>query len=161
MDLLPYDEYAASLPRKRAAAGMLLRDHDGRVLLVEPTYKDSWELPGGTVDAEESPWATAVRETTEELGITRELGRLLVIEHIPTRGVMPEGLMFVFDGGVIPAAEVRALRPTDPEIRSVGLFTRDEVRALSRGGLHRRIEAAFRALETGSLVLCDRDTRRE
>ena len=38
--------YSATLPRKRMAAGVLFRDHDGRVLLVEPVYKDYWEIPG-------------------------------------------------------------------------------------------------------------------
>ena len=31
----------------------LVRDVDGRVLLVEPAYKESWELPGGSVEADE------------------------------------------------------------------------------------------------------------
>lgn len=32
-------------------SAVLLRDDDGRILLVEPVYKDYWELPGGAVDA--------------------------------------------------------------------------------------------------------------
>ena len=31
------------------AAGALFRDEDGRVLLVDPTYKPTWDLPGGAV----------------------------------------------------------------------------------------------------------------
>jgi 8-oxo-dGTP diphosphatase len=31
-----------SRPKKRMGAGVLLRDGQGRVLLVEPTYKESW-----------------------------------------------------------------------------------------------------------------------
>jgi ADP-ribose pyrophosphatase YjhB (NUDIX family) len=37
------------------AAGALLFDEDGRILLVEPTYKPYWEIPGGVVEADESP----------------------------------------------------------------------------------------------------------
>ncbi|GLY96612.1 hypothetical protein [Actinoplanes sp. NBRC 103695] len=43
-------DYTATLPRKRMGAGVLLTHPDGRVLLVEPTYKDHWEVPGGTPD---------------------------------------------------------------------------------------------------------------
>ena len=34
-------------PKKRMGAGVLIRDEQGRVLLVEPTYKQSWEIPSG------------------------------------------------------------------------------------------------------------------
>jgi 8-oxo-dGTP pyrophosphatase MutT (NUDIX family) len=60
------------------AAGILFRDSRGRVLLVEPSYKPNWEIPGGVVEADESPWAAATRELSEELGWDRPLGRLLV-----------------------------------------------------------------------------------
>jgi hypothetical protein len=43
------EDYTATLPRKRMGAGLLLTDPSGRVLLVEPAYKDYWEIPGGAV----------------------------------------------------------------------------------------------------------------
>ena len=46
----------------RVAAGVLIRDDAGRVLLVKPTYKDGWEIPGGYVEKGESPHAAATRE---------------------------------------------------------------------------------------------------
>ena len=71
--VLPVDQYVAALARKRMAAGVLFRDKAGRVLLLEPSYKPSWEIPGGAVEADESPWATATRELSEELGWERPL----------------------------------------------------------------------------------------
>lgn len=130
MDLLPYAEYAASLNRKRAAAGVLFRDERSRVLLVETTYKRPWEIPGGSVDAGEAPWRTAVREVREEIGLDRPLGRLLVIDHIPADEPMPEGLAFVFDGGLVTEDEVAAIELTDPEIRSACLCGLDDAVAL-------------------------------
>jgi 8-oxo-dGTP diphosphatase len=38
------DDFTATLPRKRMGAGVLLSDPNGRVLLVEPTYKDHWVM---------------------------------------------------------------------------------------------------------------------
>ncbi|WP_431924251.1 NUDIX domain-containing protein [Amycolatopsis tucumanensis] len=155
MDLLPFDEYVAALPRKRMAAGVLFRDDAGRVLLVEPSYKPYWDLPGGTVDAEESPWAAATREVREELGIERPRGDLLVIDHRKSGDRLPEGLYFVFDGGLITEAEVAALTFTDPEILSARLFTRDELPAKTRPSLVARIDAAFEAQRGGRPVLLD------
>jgi hypothetical protein len=34
--------YYRSLPGKRIGAGMICRDTDARVLLVQPTYKPTW-----------------------------------------------------------------------------------------------------------------------
>jgi 8-oxo-dGTP pyrophosphatase MutT (NUDIX family) len=155
VDLLPFSEYAASLNRKRTAAGVLLRDDSSRVLLVETTYKPEWEIPGGAVEAEEAPWVTAARELHEELGITRPLGTLLVIDHIRTQGVMPEGLAFVFDGGLITEAEVRGIQSTDPEIQSVGLYTLGEAETLVKPTLHARISTALRAADNGATVFCE------
>jgi 8-oxo-dGTP pyrophosphatase MutT (NUDIX family) len=155
VDLLPFGEYAASLNRKRTAAGVLFRDERSRVLLVETTYKSEWEIPGGAVEAEEAPWATATRELREELGITRPLGNLLVIDHIPAQGVMPEGLAFVFDGGLITEEEVHGIDSADPEIRSVGLYSLDEARGLVKLTLYDRLCAALRAAQVSTLILCD------
>ena len=49
--------FVASLPRRRLAAGALITDPDGSVLVAKPNYKDGWTLPGGTVEAGEAPGA--------------------------------------------------------------------------------------------------------
>ncbi|MFF3817466.1 NUDIX domain-containing protein [Streptomyces bluensis] len=59
----------ATQARKRVAADVLLRDSSGRVLLVNPTYKPGWDLPGGMAEANEPPEVTVVRELREELGL--------------------------------------------------------------------------------------------
>src|SRR5690606_12767250 len=60
--------YQRTLPRKRVSAGCLLFDEAGRLLIVNPTYKDGWEIPGGAVEANESPLDGCIREIREELG---------------------------------------------------------------------------------------------
>ncbi|KAA9153616.1 NUDIX hydrolase [Amycolatopsis acidicola] len=157
MELLPFDEYVRSLDRKRMSAGVLFRDAEGRVLLVEPSYKAQWEIPGGSVDAGESPWAAASREVREELGIERVFTRLLVIDYVPDDGRMPEGIAFVFDGGLITNAEVAALELTDPEIVSAGLFFLDAVPSL-KATLAARLAIALRAAQAGEPLLSENGT---
>lgn len=159
MELLPYDEYARSLNRKRLAAGVLFRDSRQRVLLLETTYKTSWDIPGGSVEAGEAPWVTARREVAEETGLTKPLGRLLVIDYVPAVGVMPDGMALVWDGGLITEDEVGGLVLTDPEIRSARLCESSAVQALVKPALARRIAAAVDSVDRGVMAYCE-DGRR-
>lgn len=118
----------AGLSRKRMAAGVLFRDVHGRVLLVEPSYKPNWEIPGGAVEANESPWATATRELAEELEWDQPLGRLLVVDYVRPQDSRPEGVVFVFDGGVLDETDVLGMVFPDAEILSVAFHTLAEVR---------------------------------
>lgn len=106
---LPPDQYVASLARKRMAAGALFRDELGRPLLVDPVYKDTWDLPGGAVEAEESPHAACRREVAEELGLDRTPGRVLAVDWVPSRPKRPEGLVIVYDGGILSATDIDAV----------------------------------------------------
>ncbi len=92
------------MARPLVAAGVLYRDDAGRVLLVRPTYKDGWDIPGGYVEPGESPHAAARREVIEELGAPFPVGRLLIVDWAPhpTEG---DKLLFVFDGGQLTAEQ--------------------------------------------------------
>jgi hypothetical protein len=52
---VPVAAWDLALPRKRMASTVLLFDEADRVLVVEPTYVDFMELPGGCVELDESP----------------------------------------------------------------------------------------------------------
>jgi 8-oxo-dGTP pyrophosphatase MutT (NUDIX family) len=155
VELLPYEQYAASLNRKRTSAGVLFRGDGQRVLLVETSYKPSWDIPGGAVEADETPWSTARREVEEELGIRRPVGRLLLIDYVPGDGVMPEGLAFVFDGGTITDQQVEQLDLSDPEIVSVGLCAVDDLHTKVKPILVGRITNGLEVLEQGQVALCE------
>jgi 8-oxo-dGTP pyrophosphatase MutT (NUDIX family) len=143
------NDYTASLPRKRMGSGVLFRDGAGRVLLVEPIYKDYWELPGGAVEADESPYDAARREVKEELGLGLSLGRLLVVDWVPPRSGRTEGVMFVFDGGVLdPTASVEIRLPAD-ELRSWAWCTIAEAQERLTPLLARRAVAALEAAASG------------
>jgi ADP-ribose pyrophosphatase YjhB (NUDIX family) len=153
------DALIAGLPRKRMASGVLLRDPDDRVLWVEPTYKPNWEIPGGIVEADESPWDCADREIAEELGLRRTVSRLLVVDHVRPEGPWPEGLMFVFDGGRLDAADVEGIVLPEGELRSTALLSVDEARERVAPRLADRISAALEACKEGTTALCDTGVR--
>ncbi|GAA1607371.1 hypothetical protein GCM10009828_038460 [Actinoplanes couchii] len=129
-------------------AGVLFTGADGRVLLVEPTYKSSWEVPGGAVEADESPRAAARREVLEELGLAVEVGRLLVTDWVPPREGRTDGLMLIFDGGVLSSTD-RITLPAD-ELRSWAWCTPAEAAQRLIPLLARRVAAAVRARADGA-----------
>ena len=53
------------VPRIPASAGALIYDADARLLILKPTYKKGWTIPGGQIDDGESPWDACRRETRE------------------------------------------------------------------------------------------------
>lgn len=131
-------------------AGALILDLAARVLVVEPTYKDTWELPGGSVEADESPRAACVREIEEELGLTVDVGRLLCLEWQGPEPDRTESVMFVYDGGVLRNPDV--IRLPSNELASFRFVEPAELDTLMPARLARRARAALRALVDGKLV---------
>ncbi|MEY2249220.1 NUDIX domain-containing protein [Streptomyces sp. BF23-18] len=143
--------YIAGLPRVLVGAATLLRDADGRVLIVEPNYREGWTLPGGTVESDdgESPRQGARRETAEEIGLDVEIGRLLAVDWVlgPER---PPVVAYLYDGGVLGEREFKAIRLQEEELLSWRLVPREEVTAHMSGASGRRVLAALDVLAEGS-----------
>ncbi|MEV7062815.1 NUDIX hydrolase [Streptomyces collinus] len=146
-----YAAYIASLPRVLAGAAVLFRDGEGRVLLVEPSYREGWVLPGGTVESDdgETPRQGARRETAEEIGLDREPGRLLAVDWVHGTG-RPPVVAYLYDGGVLSEDEFKAIRLQEEELLSWRLVPRDELSGYLRGALGGRVLAALDVLADGS-----------
>lgn len=157
--VLSVDQYVAGLNRKRMAAGVLFRDRQRRVLLVEPSYKPNWEIPGGAVEADEAPWVTASRELVEELGLDRPVGRLLVVDYVRPQDSRPEGVVFVFDGGRLDETDVIGMALPGDEILSVAFHTLEEARERVKPLLADRLAVAVEAVEQGGTALCEQGLR--
>ncbi|TQE27166.1 NUDIX hydrolase [Streptomyces ipomoeae] len=143
------NEHEAKMARPRMAAGALFFDDDAsRVLLVEPSYKDYHDIPGGYVEQGESPLQACVREVREELGITPRIGRLLVVDWAPNPG---EGdkVLYLFDGGVLSTEDQRRIEVQADELRGYGFHYADQLPELTIPRLARRITAGIQARANG------------
>ncbi|WP_331254421.1 NUDIX hydrolase [Streptomyces halstedii] len=145
------DEHEVTVARPRMAAGALFFDATARVLLVEPSYKDYRDVPGGYVEQGESPRQACVREVREELGIEPPVGRLLVVDWAPSPG---EGdkVLYLFDGGRLGADHLRRIVLQADELRGYGFHSAELVPGLTIPRLARRIAAGIRAREEGLTV---------
>lgn len=55
----------------------IILDDQNRVLLCKRRDKDLWNLPGGKVESDESPWVAAVREAREEINVDIDIEKLV------------------------------------------------------------------------------------
>ena len=156
--VLPPDQYVASLARKRMAATAFFRDEEGRVLIVNPVYKPVWDLPGGAAEADESPHSACRREVTEELGLDRPPGRVLAVDWVPARAIgpdqalMPDGVIIVYDGGILTPEEVKEIVLADGELAGFEFVTADEAAERVTPLLARRITACLEAVKSGTVA---------
>ncbi|GAA3026819.1 NUDIX domain-containing protein [Streptomyces glomeratus] len=143
--------YIASLPRVLAGAAALFRDAEGRVLLVEPNYREGWALPGGTVESDtgETPRQGARRETAEEIGLDVELGRLLAVDWVHGTA-RPPLVAYLYDGGVLGEEDLKAIRLQEEELLSWRLVPREQLVEYLPGALGRRVLAALDVLAEGA-----------
>jgi ADP-ribose pyrophosphatase YjhB (NUDIX family) len=151
----PVEPDATGLSCKFISAKVLFRDTAGRVLLVEPSDKVGWGIPGGTVEAGESPWTAASRELSEELGLDQPVGRLLVVDYLPPRDSHLERVVFVFDGGLLDEPAVERMNFPDGEIISASFHTLAEARSRMKPLLADRLDAAAHAARQGITALCE------
>lgn len=133
-------------PRKRVAADVLFRDETGRILLVDPSYKPGWDLPGGMAEANEPPLDAAIREVREELGLNYQGGRLLLLQWVAPHGPWDDSLVFVFDGGALDAQQQASIRPSDGELNEARFVTLEEAKRLLRPKTWQRVELTLDAL---------------
>lgn len=145
----------AKQARKRVAADVLITDQAGRVLLVDPTYKEGWDLPGGMVEANEPPRIAAERELREELGLTLTVGRLLVVEWVPPHGPWDDQLVFIFDGGQLDDAAVANLRLTDEELAELRFVTPAEAKSLLKPRLWSQLDKSLAARTSGAVAYAE------
>ncbi|WAU84609.1 NUDIX hydrolase [Streptomyces sp. Qhu-G9] len=138
------NEHEAKMAHPRMAAGALFFDADGRVLMVVPTYKDYWDIPGGYVETGESPLQAASREVREELGITPTLGRLLAVDWAPS-ATEGDKVLYLFDGGELAPEAVEEIRPQAEELKRVMFVAPGEIPDRTIPRLARRILAAIDA----------------
>lgn len=135
--------------RKRVSADVILRDHAGRILLVDPKYKPDWDVPGGMAEANEPPHEAVRRELKEELGLDIHVGPLLVVDWVSPHGPWDDLLAFIFDGGELGGDQIHGLRLVDDELGAFEFCTEEQSRRRLRPYVWRRVAVALEALRSG------------
>lgn len=105
-----------SFPTKRVTAGAVVRNQAGNLLIVKPSYRDGWLLPGGICERDEAPLVTLVREVHEELGIEARIAGLLCIDYLSAHGGYDESVHFLFECHPLSQEETDLIRLPPDEL---------------------------------------------
>jgi 8-oxo-dGTP diphosphatase len=136
-------EETIPLPAIPVSAGALIFDRKRRLLILNPTYKSGWTIPGGVMEADgESPWEACQREIREETGIEVSHGRLAAMDFRRPRPDRPGGIRFLFDCGQVSDVALAGLKLQPEEISESRLVPLPDALALLRGPIRRRVQAA-------------------
>ncbi len=150
------EEYYAQLNTVNLASGALIRNRADEVLIVNPTYREGWLIPGGVVDRDESPMECCRREIREEIGLDLPLSRLLCLEYLPRREFKPEAIHFIFDGGLLDDEKIRNIRLPEVELSEYRFCPPGVACDLLDSDLAVRFRAAWGALNSPQTAFLER-----
>lgn len=128
------------------SAGAILLDRRGRLLVLKPTYKSGWTIPGGIMEADgETPWEACRREVLEETGLLVPGGRLVCVDTRPARESRKLGLRFLFHCGELRPEQVADIVIDPLEIEDFRFAPIDEALRLLRKPVRRRVRRGLTA----------------
>ncbi len=139
--------YYNTLPRKRMGATALFLDRQNNLLLVKPTYRPFWLLPGGVIEENESPRRACLREVKEELGLDISIEKLLCIDYRSSDDMRSEVLEFIFFGGVLSPNDIQRITLPLAELSEYRFVPLEEALLLVTDRLGKRLSPSLHALK--------------
>ena len=129
---LPHEEWLKTQDTRIASAALLIENPAGELLTVKAYYKTHWSLPGGMVDAGETPLQAALRETQEEVGLVvteDEVSFFAVASRSSDKGLAHQYIFRV----VLDDARLERIVLQQSEIDAYQFLSRDAVLASNEG----------------------------
>lgn len=133
-------------PRIPVSVSALIFDRKGRLLLLKPTYKSGWTLPGGVMEPSgETPWEGCRREVREECGLQVTSGRLVCVDFRRPKPGRPGGVRILFHCGMLDGAALADITLQETEISEHRFVALQEALPMLRTAVRDRVTSAFAA----------------
>ena len=146
------EEYAALLPKKHVGTAVLFFNKKGELLIVKPTYRDEWLVPGGATDDNEPPLHCAIRETKEEIGLELTQLHLAGIYYGHKKGAFADSLKFIFYGGTLTEREVAQIQLQKEELSEYRFALLPEIRSMLSQSLQKSLPACLEAIKNKTVA---------
>lgn len=136
-----------------SSAVIILQNDQQQALVVKANYKTHWTFPGGMIDAYETPKQAAIREVSEEVGLTIEADTVQFAWMAARHSNVADTFQFIFkaplrdgdvDGIVLQASEIDEWRlVTKEEVLSHNLHYAKTVELWAKDNTEGYIEQTF------------------
>ncbi len=146
------DEYYRSLPKKRMASGAILFNANDEILIVKPSYKEEWLLPGGIIELNESPRAACIREVKEEIDLDVVDLKLACIDYTFPEHRPDDSLQFVFNGGILSDEQINDIVIDGKEIIDYKFCSIEAAVSFVNNRSKLRIPNAIEAINNNTVV---------
>jgi 8-oxo-dGTP diphosphatase len=144
-------EFYNSLPRKRSAVGVLIFKGD-LMLVLEPSYKPNWLVPGGVVEKSESPLEAAIRECQEEIGVDVEIKEFLCADYKRGNEDIGDAVHFLF---LATIANNAIIKINGEEIKSLQWMKPEDALAKFDSHLATRVTCGLQAIKNKRPFYCE------
>ena len=144
----------------KVTAGALIFSGNN-LLILKPTYRDYWILPGGHVESGESPREACIREIEEEIGFGLHVTRLLCVDFWRKGTRIGTGqrayeepedkLVFLFQGGLLTPEQIDRIKVPPEEIEGFKFLSLEEALLLLAPYYENRLRLSMDAIETGQI----------
>ncbi|WP_168582775.1 NUDIX domain-containing protein [Gephyromycinifex aptenodytis] len=148
-----------TLPEIPVSTGAIILDAQGRLLILKPTYKSGWTIPGGIMEADgETPWQACRREVGEETGLEVQRGHLVCVDTRPAKKGRKLGLRLLFHCGEVSDEQITRIQLQLEEISEYRFVALPGGIELLRPAVRRRVSHGLKAgarcryLENGKRV---------
>ena len=164
MPFIDPKDYYKNLPKKRVAVGALIFNDKKEILVVKPSYRDYWIMPGGVVEKSESLSQALSRELKEELSLIIDIKNinLAIVDYRPEKFEdnvqKDDSLQIVFDCGVINEDIIKSIKIDNDEIVDYRFLPIEESLKIISNPTKERLKSYFSSnkavyLNDGSLFI--------
>lgn len=115
-----------SMHARPSSAVIILEDDQRKALIVKANYKTHWTFPGGMIDAYETPKQAAIREVSEEVGLTINSDTIQFAWMAARHSEVADTFQFIFKA-VLQEGQVNGIVLQTSEIDEWRLVTKEEV----------------------------------
>jgi len=149
-NIMNESEYIKKLPKKKMATGVIFLNNKNQILVIKPTYKNWWSIPGGVINRNESPLAAGLREVKEEIGLKINSLQFLSLDYMSPKvsGYLTkdENIQFIFYGGKLSSQKIKLIKLDKNEISEYKFVEELKAVKILSDRLAKRLPSSLKAL---------------